>query len=115
MSEPKAEFVPPVSEGRCRECGIRDHLIAGLCVTHWCQEMDRKEGVTYRYFVRFGDSPEQEVSKERWVAVERQAGFHNTLGHPEEPATAAFSTTAYGGIEGRKERVTPNDSQAPSL
>lgn len=38
------------------------------------------------------------VSKEKFVAAERAAGFHNTLGRPQEPATGGFGG---GGVEGR--------------
>jgi hypothetical protein len=30
------------------------------------------------------------VTKATYVAAERAAGFYNTLGQPDEPATAAF-------------------------
>lgn len=38
-----------------------------------------------------------EVSKERYVEVERMAGFHNTLNQPDEPATSAFSSSNVSG------------------
>jgi hypothetical protein len=50
--------------------------------------------MTERYFLREW----REVSKEEYVAAERRAGFHNTLGQPREPATSSFSTN---GLEGR--------------
>lgn len=51
-----------------------------------------------RYFVTqpcsCPDSPvEHEVSKADYVNAERRAGFHNTLGQPNEPATGAFGST----------------------
>lgn len=75
----------------------------GLCITHWCIAMDESEGATYRWFVTEG-GVEVEVTKAVWVAAERRAGFINTIGHPEEPATAGFST---GRTSGRYERSVP--------
>lgn len=57
------------------------------------------EGNT-RYFLGEPED-EREVTEEEFVRAERQAGFYNTLGHPEKPATAGFSTTAQGGMRGR--------------
>jgi len=53
-----------------------------------------------RYFIQpdVGDFPWAEVSEEEWVQAERSAGFHNTLGRPDRPATAGFSGS---GIRGR--------------
>lgn len=98
----KDNINPIVSSGRCKQCfHLEEFLVAGLCVTHWCQEMDRKEGLAYRWFIE-ENGVEREVSKEEWVEMERQAGFHNKMGHPEEPATAGF----YGNnIKGRKEQI----------
>jgi hypothetical protein len=49
-----------------------------------------------RYFLRRW----KEVTKEEFVAAEREAGFHNTMGEPpNEPATSSFSGK---GIEGRQ-------------
>lgn len=39
----------------------------------------------------------EEVSKEEYVRAERGAGFRNTLGKPDEPATAAFSGNGQEG------------------
>jgi hypothetical protein len=36
-----------------------------------------------------------EVTKEEYVRAERAAGFHNTMGRPDEPATAGFSSSNY--------------------
>ena len=59
--------------------------------------------VSYRYWLTDGAEPEREVSMEEWVAAERAAGFHNTMGRPEEPGTAAWSA---GHMSGRVEYVT---------
>ena len=59
--------------------------------------------VSYRYWLTDGAESEREVSKEEWVAAERAAGFHNAMGRPEEPGTAAWSA---GHISGRLEYVT---------
>lgn len=53
------------------------------------------------YEVRYGKGPWRALPKREWVTVERSAGFHNTMGHPDHPATGGFSTSANGGIEGR--------------
>lgn len=37
-----------------------------------------------------------EVSKQEYVAAERRNGFHNTIGFPEEPATASWSNSKTG-------------------
>lgn len=58
-----------------------------------------------KYFVTIGDSPEEEVTKERFVEVERRAGFYNTMGQPHEPATGSFSSMPCFGasLSGRTE------------
>ena len=50
------------------------------------------------YSIRLGEGEWREVSKEEFVKYERQAGFYNTLGQPNEPATGGFSGRQ---IEGR--------------
>jgi hypothetical protein len=57
----------------------------------------------YRYFLcaayRAGkDEAWEEVTKTEFVAAERAAGFHNTMGRPDEPATGGFSGH---GVSGR--------------
>lgn len=52
-----------------------------------------------RYEVRLAKGKWREVTKAEWVAAERGAGFHNTMGHPDEPGTGGFGTSL--GIEGR--------------
>lgn len=49
------------------------------------------------YWVRYGDLNWVEVDEAEYVRVERAAGFHNTLGQPDKPGTAAFSN---GVLEG---------------
>lgn len=59
----------------------------------------------YRYFLRAGygtDEPWEEVTKAEFVAGERAAGFHNTMGQPDEPATAGFGGH---GVSGRVQYV----------
>lgn len=55
------------------------------------------------YWVRWGDENWRQVSKDEYVRAERCAGFHNTMGFPDEPATAGFSSssTGSGDISGR--------------
>lgn len=47
-----------------------------------------------RYYLTEGDSPEREVTKAEFISAERRAGFVNTMGEPDEPATAGFSGRA---------------------
>ena len=59
----------------------------------------------------FGVKPKwQEVTKEQWVRAERIAGFRNTMGQPDEPATRGFTG---GGIRGtikqRREKTSEED------
>lgn len=49
------------------------------------------------YWLQLPGLLEREVSKEDWVWAERLAGFHNTMGKPSEPATAAFSAKGIRG------------------
>lgn len=75
----------------CPTCGEAD-----------CVYLMFPEDRNTRYFLGPKGS-ERQVTMEEYVAAERAAGFYNTLGHPEKPATGAFSTTARGGMEGRQE------------
>lgn len=51
-----------------------------------------------RYFVQTGDSsPWIEVTKADYVDAERGAGFHNTMGQPDEPATGGFGGRGISG------------------
>ena len=54
-----------------------------------------------RYWVQVGENPEQEVSREDFIKLERSAGFRSKFG-PNEVATAGFST---GVLKGRVETV----------
>lgn len=48
-----------------------------------------------RYWLsqEYEDPQWREVTKEEYVNAERAAGFHNTMGQPDEPATASFGTS----------------------
>ncbi len=46
-----------------------------------------------RYFVTTDDRGERQVDRAEFVAVERRAGFRNTLGRPDEPGTGGFNST----------------------
>lgn len=48
------------------------------------------------------------ATKEAYVAAERKAGFFNTLGHPREPATAAFQ--GGDGVRGQTFELTEDAS-----
>lgn len=48
-----------------------------------------------KYYVTRPGSPEKQVSKLEYVRAERANGFYNTLGKPDEPATASWSKTLY--------------------
>ena len=49
-----------------------------------------------KYFIKLGDSPWVQVTKAEFVSKERNAGFHNTMGQPDEPATGGFSGSPGG-------------------
>lgn len=54
-----------------------------------------------KYYLKWdwqADDAWEEVSKEVFVRAERAAGFRNTMGQPNEPATAGFFGN---GIHGR--------------
>jgi hypothetical protein len=54
-----------------------------------------------RYFIRTAGEPKWvETDKATYVRHERNAGFHNTMGQPDEPATSGFSSSNYD-MEGR--------------
>lgn len=54
------------------------------------------------YELRYGDGEWAEVDRALFVRAERVAGFHNTGGFPEEPATAGFSNgEAHGRVRTR--------------
>jgi len=50
-----------------------------------------------KYFIATDDWPWVETNKESYVRAERRAGFRNTLGMPDEPATAAWSSSGPDG------------------
>lgn len=54
-----------------------------------------------RYWIRVGENPEQEVTREDFIKLERSAGFFSRFG-PDEVATAGF---ANGALTGRVEIV----------
>lgn len=49
--------------------------------------LDRGE----RFWLKAPGGRWEEVDEGAFVRAERAAGFHNTLGHPEKPATSAWS------------------------
>lgn len=54
-----------------------------------------------RYFLKADHEADfSVVTKEQFVRAERIAGFRNTMGQPNEPATAGFGGR---GIQGRVE------------
>lgn len=60
--------------------------------------------MTQRYFLQIGNEREREVTKAEFVSAERNAGFRNTMGQPDEPATAGFGNSRIG-TRGRVEYV----------
>lgn len=57
---------------------------------------------TEAFFITRDNEPEKEVTKGEFVRAEREAGFHNTMGQPLEPATAGFSIAQHGStVSGR--------------
>lgn len=59
------------------------------------EELMREMEATARYWISEGSGPWIEVEKASWVEHERAAGFRNTLGRPNEPATGSFSCSSY--------------------
>lgn len=82
---------------RCRDCGndkdacCGGSLVDGLCVSCWCEDQDRREGASYRYWLTNRQGIRVEVTREAFVQAERDAGFVNTMAHPDRPATSGFS------------------------
>ena len=60
-------------------------------------EYERRHPQTYQ--VQLAGGRWRDVTKTEWVAAERSAGFHNTMGHPDEPGTGGFGNSL--GINGR--------------
>lgn len=55
-----------------------------------------------KYYLKFGDEAEREVSKEAFVQAERNAGFRPKSGIPGDVATAGFgSGTGSSKVAGR--------------
>jgi hypothetical protein len=65
-------------------------------------------GRVKRYYLAWGDGDYAEVGKAEFVKAERLAGFSNTLGMPEEPATGGFGCPARG-VRGRVTYDSPED------
>jgi len=51
------------------------------------------------WMVKSGEGPWLSVTKEQWVRIERQAGFYNTMGKPDEPGTASFNGNGHHGTQ----------------
>jgi hypothetical protein len=90
------------SNGPCESCGKSTlthdcHYIspAGLARVRAQAKLPNHN----RYFLAMDDHEWGEVDKEGYVKAERLAGFHNTMGMPDEPATAAFGGPGPGGHE----------------
>jgi hypothetical protein len=50
-----------------------------------------------KYYLKILDEDDwEEVDKETWIAAERAAGFHNTMGQPNEPSTSYWGNTKPG-------------------
>lgn len=49
-----------------------------------------------RYWLKIDNEPWTEVSKAAFVAAERRCGFNNTMGQPDQPATAGFGWSGPG-------------------
>lgn len=64
---------------------------------------------TELYFLKRNNGPWEQVDKATWVNVERQAGFVNTMGEPEEPGTGGFSCTRPGFDAAGRIIYTPTD------
>jgi len=66
-----------------------------------------------KYLLKDGDGPWYEVSKRQWVMAERMAGFHNTMGQPNEPATSSWScTNSHFNMSGKIESTPKEELDA---
>lgn len=72
-----------------------------------------------RYYLRevnrIPDREEREVTREEFVRAERAAGFRNTLGRPDEPGTAGFSTDFMRGRVVYERRASVSLDRADKL
>lgn len=59
------------------------------------REYERKYPV--RYEIRIGLGRWRRVTRAEWISAERSAGFHNTMGHDDEPGTGGFSNSLIAG------------------
>lgn len=66
-----------------------------------------------KYFLQEKNETDfREVTKEEYVIAERESGFYNTLGFPDEPATSAF--VGIFGVRGHTEFESLADFNVPS-
>ncbi|AXG66273.1 hypothetical protein SEA_ANNADREAMY_188 [Streptomyces phage Annadreamy] len=76
------------------------------------EEWENEGGFVYttKYYLNETDDDDNwvEVTKEEFVRAERAAGFHNTMGRPDEPATGGFSSSSYRK-RGRVRYITKDD------
>lgn len=88
------------SRGRCEICGtgaVCNDVPSGMPPPAGVPSyMPDRSGD--RYYVTTDHRGEREVGKDDYVNVERQAGFRNTHGRPDEPATGSFGD---GWLSGR--------------
>lgn len=59
-----------------------------------------------KYYLSHPDLGETEVTKERFIEAERQAGFYPKSGNPEDCATGGFGA---GGITGHVRYVKESE------
>ncbi len=50
------------------------------------------------WWLEGSETPPEQVTKSKWVSAERAAGFRNTMGKPDEPATGSFSGEGIRGF-----------------
>ena len=74
--------------------------------------IEELENMPQRFFLKRNDEPEREVTKEEFISAERAAGFHNTAGKRDQPATGDFFSDDLRGhrISGRSEYVETIES-----
>ena len=59
-----------------------------------------------KYFLRYEDEEEKEVTLQEWVSAERGAGFRPKGRDDGQPATAGFTSSGWGrSVRGRIQRT----------
>lgn len=105
----------PLASGPCRRGGGLP-AVAGAQATGTGEgagnmtDALREEHLRYRFYLTSGTGIEREVTMDQYVSAGTAAGFSNSMGRPDLPATASWSNTAGGrsdAVSGRMQYVLP--------